>query len=218
MIPVVFREVVLLIPKAVVAVVAVPVRLPMKVPAVTMPVVLMLTEVVRPRAFVAVVAVPVRFPTNPPVAVIIPLVLTDAVAVKPVAFPVTFPVTLPVRLPTNVVAVITPDTTVSVKLPMPADILVAVRMPTVLMLTLVENPRAVVALVAVPVRLPTNPPVAVIIPEVLTDAVVVSPVAFPVNPLVAEIVVAVMIPVCPLIIMPEPTLISFVLPSIATVP
>jgi hypothetical protein len=100
---------------------------------------------------------------------------------------------------------------------MPADIFVAVRMPTVLMLTLVENPRAVVALVAVPVRLPTNPPVAVMIPEVLTDAVDVSPVAFPVNPLMAEIEVAVMIPLCALIMMLEPTRTSFLLPSIATV-
>ena len=67
---------------------------------------------------------------------------------------------------------------VSVLIPIPEEPVEnceAVIIPVVLILEVVENPSAVVAVDAVPVRPPTKPPVAVIIPVVLTLAVVDNP-------------------------------------------
>ena len=52
---------------------------------------------------------------------------------------------------------------------------VAVIIPEVLILAVVDNPRAVVAVDAIPVRPPTKPPVEVIIPEVFILEVVENP-------------------------------------------
>ena len=81
-IPEVFILAVVENPRAVVAVVAVPVRLPTKVVAVIIPEVFILAVVENPRAVVAVDAVPVRLPTKV-VAVIIPVVLILAVVENP---------------------------------------------------------------------------------------------------------------------------------------
>jgi hypothetical protein len=95
---------VVLKPTAVVAVVAVPVKLPTKLEAVIIPVVLMLEVVLKPTAVVAVVAVPVKLPTKLE-AVIIPVVSTLIIELTLLAV-----VAVPVKLPIKLEAVMIPTT------------------------------------------------------------------------------------------------------------
>jgi hypothetical protein len=95
------------------AVVAVPVKLPTKLEAVIIPVVLMLDVVPKPTAVVAVVAVPVKLPTKLE-AVIIPLVFMLILELTLLAV-----VAVPVKLPTKLEAVTIPAVKISLAVKTP---------------------------------------------------------------------------------------------------